>query len=123
MKMAETNNNGANHQSDQGSTMLLEAISLNVGSNAHASAIPNTKEMMLKTTDSVRNWFTRLFLKAPIVFLSPTSLALLADFAVERLMKLIIAKSNTKMAMAANNQTNFMSPCFSPSCIFRSDFK
>src|SRR6056297_4203991 len=100
MKRAATNNSGANHQSDQGSAMLLAAISLNIGSNTHASAIPNTKEMILKTTDSVRNWFTRLFLKAPIVFLSPTSLALLADLAVERLIKLIMAKSNTKAAIA-----------------------
>src|SRR5665213_128869 len=79
--------------------------------------MPRAKERKLYSKDSVRNCFTRLLRDDPITFLSPTSFALLADLAVERLIKLIQAIIRMKQAMAPNSQTNRISPWDKPSCI------
>ena len=88
---AETNIKGRNHQNAHGITIFLPAISLKAGSNAQANIRPSINEIRLKRRDSIKNCATRLLLNAPTVFRKPTSLALLADFAVERLIKLIMA--------------------------------
>src|SRR6185295_53638 len=84
---------------------------LKYGSRAQASNSPSTNERKLKSKDSVRNCCTRLLLCEPTTFRSPTSLARLADLAVERLIKLIQAIIRIKQAMAPNNHTKRISPC------------
>ena len=60
----------------------------------------NANETKLKSADSVRNCFMRLILCDPTTFRNPTSLARFADFAVERLIKLIQAIEIIKIAIA-----------------------
>src|SRR5690606_7649295 len=120
---AAANSVGRNHQAVHGISMAFPAMALKVGSRTQAKTRARTKEIRLYSRDSMRNCPIKLDLWAPMVFLRPTSLARLADLAVDRLMKLMMAKSRTKTTMAEKSQTNLMSPCFRPSCIFISDLR
>src|SRR3954468_3733579 len=61
--------------------------------------------------DSVKNWLIRLLRREPTTFRKPTSLALLADLAVERLIKFIQAIIKIKPATAPKSQIKRISPC------------
>ncbi|MBA7635218.1 hypothetical protein ES703_42819 [subsurface metagenome] len=58
--------------------------------------------MMDMTMDSLKNCFISWLLCEPKTFLIPTSLARLADLAVERFIKLKHAINKTKSAIAEN---------------------
>src|SRR5690349_11594966 len=102
---------GMNHHSFQGISNDLPARVLKYGTSVHATTRANTNDSRLMTTDSVKNWLTMFILSDPTTFLSPTSFALLADLAVERLMKLIHAITSIKQATAPNSHTKRISPC------------
>src|SRR5258708_19388191 len=105
---------GNSHQAPQGKTSDLAASRLKYGSSSQASTIARIKEQRLKSRDSVRNCLTRLPRPEPITFRSPTSLARLADLAVQRLIKLMQAISRMKQATAPHNQTTRNSPSDKP---------
>ena len=59
----------------------------------------NINATRLKMTDSLRNWPINLCLKAPNVFLTPTSWARVAERAVDKFIKLIHARNKIKIAI------------------------
>src|SRR5690606_27031678 len=88
---------------------------LNKGNANQEITSPKTKERKLKSIDSVRNWVINPLRCEPTTLRKPTSFARLADFAVERLTKLMHAIKRMKPATAPNNQTKRISPRFSVS--------
>src|ERR1700722_975070 len=78
---------------------------LNTGRRAHARNKARVAPAIVTMTDSVRNWATRYFRGDPSTFLMPTSLARLADRAVDRFMKLIQAINRMNKAMAEKMYT------------------
>src|ERR1700743_474734 len=81
-------------------TNSFPEISLNRGSSAQATVTARMAPASVTITDSVRNWAMRYLRGEPSTFLTPTSLARLAERAVDRFMKLIQARSRMKGAMA-----------------------
>ena len=117
MMMAAMIMTGNNHHAIQGMLRFLSNSLLKKGRNNAARRIPNANEKMLNSKDSVKNCLMRLIRCDPTTFLKPTSFARLADFAVERLIKLIHAMIKIKQAMAPKSQTNRISPFSRPSSI------
>ena len=70
---------------------LLLCYRLKKGRTRTISRMDVSPTRKVKITDSVRNWLIRNRLDAPATFLTPTSLARLAERAVIRFMKLIQA--------------------------------
>ena len=77
---------------------VLEAILLNEGIKKAARTIASTREIKVKTIDSVRNCSINPFLDDPTTLRIPTSSARPADFAVARFMKLMEAITIRKKA-------------------------
>src|SRR5690606_13459742 len=82
---------GRNNEEVQGKRSSFPERWLKRGNNSQANNRPTTKESTLYNTDSAKNWPTKLLRAEPTTFRRPISFALLADFAVDRLMKLIQA--------------------------------
>ena len=91
MMNAPTISTGNSHHSVHGKTTIFPISVLKYGTSSHASNKASIKEKKLYTNDSVKNCLIRLLRREPTTFLMPTSLALPADLAVERLMKLMQA--------------------------------
>ncbi len=72
---------------------------MNIGNTDSIIIIARLSEIMLITMDSKRNCLNKLILKAPTTFRIPTSLALVAERAVDKFMKLIMATNNIKIAI------------------------
>src|SRR5665213_1281839 len=106
---------GSSHHSPQGMVSDFEASVLKYGSTSQASSKPITNEKQLYSSDSVKNCLIKPLRWEPTTLRKPTSLALLADFAVARFTKLIQAIMRIKAATPPNNQIKRMSPCERPS--------
>src|SRR6478735_1595514 len=76
----------------------LAASWLNNGSSSNAIKMASTNEKKLNKTDSVKNCVMRCERSEPATFLIPTSLARLAERAVERFIKFTQAINKIKMA-------------------------
>src|SRR5688572_11163575 len=97
---------GNNQGSERiGNLMSLAANWLKKGSIDQASTRPSARAIVLIKIDSVRNCFTRLAFNEPNTLRTPTSLARLADRAVDRFIKFTQAISKMKNAMAENIYT------------------
>src|SRR5215207_6238327 len=110
MNIAEAIIIGTSHHSFHGIDSDFPERRLKYGSNNIANTSAMANERKLNNVDSVRNCLIRLYLSEPMTFLNPTSLARLADLAVDRLIKLMHAMISMKHAIAPNNHTNRMSP-------------
>ena len=80
------------------------------GIRASTSIKAITRLVKLIITDSKRNWVMSDFLSEPKVLRIPTSLALSADLAVDRLIKLIHAITRMNKAMSRKIATAFSFP-------------
>src|ERR1700754_1959704 len=101
---------GSSHNCSQGIVNDLDASVLKYGNNSHASNRPITNEIPLYNIDSVKNCLTKPPRCEPTTLRNPTSLALLADFAVVRFTKLIQAIRRINAATPPNSHTKRMSP-------------
>jgi len=84
---------------------LFPDSSLKPGNAMLNSMMARIKLMITIRTDSLINCLNKLPIFAPNTFLTPTSNERLADFAVERLIKLIHAIINIRMATAVKIYT------------------
>jgi len=84
---------------------FLSISRLKVGRKSSARTIAVKRAIILKKTDSPRNCLINTPFPAPMIFLSPTSFALLAYRAVERVMKFIHANSKINKATAVKIYT------------------
>ncbi len=114
MPAADPTSMGISHGADHGMASDFADSTLKYGSSTTANRIASEKERKLNNKDSVRNCQTRLPLSEPTTLRRPTSLARLADLAVDRLMKLMHARIKIKMATAPNSQTKRISPFSRP---------
>ncbi len=87
---------------------------LKYGSNNCAISWANIAEKILSTNDSVKNWKINCFLRLPITFLIPISLALPAERPIASVVKLMQAINNIPTAILNNIQMYFESIPVSP---------
>ena len=72
--------------SEKSISRFLSAKPLNTGRNKYDNKKAIIRAIKASKIDSPINCLISCFLPAPTIFLSPTSLALVADLAVERLI-------------------------------------
>src|SRR5258706_16428234 len=95
---------------EKGIDIFLSASSLNHGSENVTSSSESTKAKITTKNDSLKNCCINCTFKEPIVLRIPTSLALFSARAVLKFMKLIQAKSSTKIPTIPKSHTNVMRP-------------
>ena len=94
---------GNNRQSFQGNSIDFPARVLKYGNSIKVMGRAITNEKKVNNRDSVRNCRTKFPRIDPTTFRKPTSFARLADFAVDRFTKLMIAIRRMNVAMPPNN--------------------
>src|ERR1044072_322349 len=104
IRKADANTAGTSHHCAHGILSDLDASVLKYGSRIQANISPSTNEKKLYNNDSAKNCWIKLLRCEPTTLRKPTSLARLADLAVERLIKLIHAITKIKPATAPNRQ-------------------
>ena len=95
---------------EPGEAMCFPVKELNAGNKRYNKQTESNIAKKAKSNASPKNCAIRLLRVEPTTFLNPTSFARLADFAVDRFMKLIHAITRINTAIAPNNHTNFISP-------------
>ena len=90
--------------------MVFPEILLNKGIMAKASNMASMQEMKAVKVDSLRNCVIKFLRSVPNTLRTPTSLALFAERAVVRFMKLMQAISKIKMATAEKIYTYCILP-------------
>src|SRR5258705_12135573 len=92
-------------ESFQGMFIRFAERLLNHGRKTITIKQASTKERITTKKDSLKNWYTSCLRMEPIVFRTPTSLALFSERAVLRFIKLIQASSKTNIPMILTSHT------------------